>query len=379
MKLAWIALLSALAIASPQFWGRIGLPSLLQPVFMLLFVAQAFRMGGLRLPRSAGAQTLLGGLGLLLLGGLLSTPFVRLFDLHLQEVVRRAVLMLFLWAAFSMACHDDRLIRALRGFALVASVLYLASMALYFAGWAPLRDSGYFDAYPFGLLVPIPLFSNPMTFSETQVFGYFLLGIAVMSAAQGYRRSWLTLIIGLLQFGKGPIVGYLASRLPRLSRALALALVLMLPVLFIVASNHAEIQRFDGDFGSFAERSFHLSVVHHALMDHPLGGALGYGLRQYGAHLLTQSTDFTEDAVPLSVAQWAFEAGLPIALSGMALLVAGSIFFSGRRYLPVGLCLLVGHLALPNPADASVLLLFALLAGAIDTPSSSPDDPARLP
>ncbi|WP_374973922.1 YbfB/YjiJ family MFS transporter, partial [Spongiibacter marinus] len=142
-------------------------------------------------------------------------------------------------------------------------------------------------------------------------------------------------------------------------------MVLVLPALFIAASNNVELQRFNGDFGSFAERSFHLSVVHHALMDHPLSGALGYGLRQYGAHLRTQSADFNEDTVPLSVAQWAFEAGLPIALAGMAALGAamGIGRFAFTPLLPM--MLRDGVLTLAGGSWLATVNYVGYLAGAL--------------
>ena len=361
-------MLSALAIASPQFWSRIDAPSNLQPIFLLSFALMALFRGKICLPSRPAPRLVLIGFCALLIGGVFSLPFAIEFELFKQEFYRRIILFIFLISAYTAATNSDKLLRAITYIAIIAIVIYTATMALYYSGWGVFSDNGTFDSYPFGILIPIAIYNNPLIFSETQVFGYFLIGIAMLRVTKASKNVWPIAIIGLIQFGKGPIIGYLASLLPSLSRIL---LLLIAPLIIVFAAiGYTGAPRFDGDFGSLSERLFHASFVFHSLLEHPLFGALGYGFRQYGTYTQFISGDFNQDTQPLSIMQWFFEEGVLIALFGLLALFVGSIVLSGRRWLPVGIYLFIGHLALPNPADPAVLLLFALFAAQINISSA---------
>jgi len=364
MKLAWIALLSALAIASPQFWTRIDAPSNLQPIFMLAFVFMALFQGKISLPSRVAPILVLLGFCTLLIAGVFSLPFASEFELFKQELYRRIILILFFISAYTAASTDDKFFRAATYLAAIAAVIYIATMILYYIGWGALSEGGAFDSYPFGLIIPVAVYNNPLTFSETQVFGYFMIGLALLYTSKTNRTAWLLAPVGLLQFGKGPIIGYIASFLPRLTRILFI--LMSAPLIFFSAISYSGTPIFDGVFDSLSERVFHANFVLHSLLEHPLLGALGYGFRQYGTFAQIISNDFNQDTQPLSVMQWLFEAGIPLALFGLLALFAGAVIFSGRRWLPVGIYLFIGHLALPNPADPAVLLLFALFAAQIN-------------
>lgn len=364
MKLAWITLIIALAIASPQFWLRIDAPSNLQPIFLLVFIFFTLFKGRVSIPSRLAPRLVLLGFSTLFMAGLLSLPFVSEFELFKQEFYRRIILFLFFIATYTAASTGDKLFRSVTCVAVAASITYLTTMVLYYIGWNVLSESGAFDSYPFRLILPIAVYNNPLIFSETQVLGYFIIGVAMLHLAKASRTFWSLLLVGMLQFGKGPIIGYVTSLLPRFSRTL---MILVLPlVIFIAAASYSGAPRFDGDFGSLSERVFHADFVLHSLLEHPLLGALGYGFRQYGTYVQFISGDFNQDTQPLSVMQWFFEAGVPLALFGLITLFAGTVVLSGKRWLPVGIYLFIGHLALPNPVDPAVLILFAIFSAQIN-------------
>lgn len=370
MKSPALGLVLSLALASPQLWVRIGAPSQLQPFFVLLFVVANLYWHGLRRPIGTTAQLILFGWTILLLGGLPSIFFTLMPELFLQELVRRVILVSFLWAAYSAAARGRDLLNSVSTLAALLSAVYIVSMALYYAGWSPLRDSGFFDAYPFGLLIPVSIYSNPLIFSETQLLAFFLIASGMFAPVAGRRTARLQILLGLIQFGKGPLLGYFASWLPRTARVAAAMGALALPIgLWLYMGTGTPPQPFDGDYGSFAERRFHLDTVVDSLVNHPTHGLLGYGLRQYGSYLAAQSSSFTTDTVPLSVAQWFFESGIPVAIVGLMLLLSGSVGSADRRLLAIGVFAFIGHLALPNPGDAAVLLVFALLAAESERPA----------
>ena len=353
-----------MALVSPQLWSRTGSPSQLQPIFLMIFIMTNVYWHGVRLPRTAAAQLILAGWTSLLLGGLASIFFLFSPELFLQELLRRVTLVMFLWSAFSAAAYSGKLLFSASVLAAVMVAVYGISLLLYYAGWSPLRDSGYFDAYPFGLLIPVAVYSNPLIFPETQLLAYFLIAIGMLSAKAGHRWSKLHILSGLIQFGKGPLLGYVVSLFPRIARVIAIMMTLCLLIaLWLSMGGGGPPEAFDGDYGSLAERKYHIDTVIDSMVGHPTHGLLGYGLRQYGSYLATHSSAFGPDTVPLSVVQWIFEAGIPIAVLGLMLVMAGSIGLPAGKLLSIGVYAFVAHLALPNPADSAVLLVFALLAG----------------
>lgn len=364
MKLAWIVLLIALAIASPQFWLRFDAPSNLQPFFLLAFVFFTLFKGKISLPSRLAPRLVLLGFCMLLMAGIFSLPFASEFELFKQELYRRIILFSFFISAYTAASTNDNLFRSATYVAVIVAITYLATMVLYYIGWGVLSESGAFDSYPLGLIIPIAIYNNPLIFSETQVFGYFIIGLAMLHIVKASKTVWLLVLAGLLQFGKGPIIGYLASFLPRFTSILII--LVLPPIIFLAATSYSGVPIFDGDFGSLSERLFHANFVFHSLLEHPLFGTLGYGFRQYGTYVQFISGDFNQDTQPLSVMQWFFEAGVPLALFGLIVLFAGAVILSGKRWLPVGIYLFIGHLALPNPVDPAVLLLFALFSAQIN-------------
>ena len=207
MKLTWIVLLSALALAAPQFWSRIDAPSNLQPIFLLSFALMALIRGKIRLPSRPAPRLILVGSCALLMGGVFSLPFSSEFELFKQEFYRRIILIIFLISAYTVATNSDKLLRAITYIAIIVIVVYTTTMALYYSGWGGFLENGTFDSYPFGLLIPIAVYNNSLIFSETQVLGYFLIGIAILKVSIESKNVWPIALIGIIQFGKGPIIG----------------------------------------------------------------------------------------------------------------------------------------------------------------------------